>query len=273
MQLTIKEKTMNNLTPLRYRISSLAQLPQCLSNNSAELRLSYAQYSLDNEVVGHQVIVRHARAGIMFAAFTDGTGYCISERYPDGNIIPWMTIDEILVQLAKFGFLIEYSQEGTLPGDQVKLLLQLLNLGYDNLTRVVVCVDNMKKSHLIAVDADVSPNFLSWGREVPYEIFAQALIDGGVQDLTRYETEYNWNWLHATSNIEKLLEENAEIIEPVIPQPDESEYTEYTDPEYHPEPDPIIVPNDGEETQPEQPDVEPIEGDTEGNTEEEGQHD
>ena len=59
----------------------------------------------------------------------DGDGELVTKKDEDGKYLPFMTTDEILKQLAKFGFYVRYDVKSSLPNETFVFLQHISLLG------------------------------------------------------------------------------------------------------------------------------------------------
>lgn len=202
-----------NLTPLRYNISNWAQATECLSNNSPDLSISVSTIT-DRILSGQLISVHHVLYGTLFAAMTSGDGVIVSDNNGYGMPITWMSTDEILAQLARFGFYITYNVQAHLPGDTLACLMKLYNLGFDQISRIKVNPKHSDKSSFIAVvsfNGAAHPSWLAYPCEISYEEFISASSDGtafNVSGISQF-LGIDWSWLTFVANISDVIRENS----------------------------------------------------------------
>lgn len=201
--------------PLRYNISSWSQATQCLSNNSRELHITVSSLMGDS-ANGQLIAVKHPAYGILFAAMTYGEGTLITTTDAStGDILPWMTTDEILAQLKKFGFIITYDVELHLSGDQITYLMTLNNLGFQHITTISVQMTGTKRRNfVIAFNGDEEPEWLEWPCATTKYEFDKKVSEGKVLNvtyLTAKETEFKWDWLNFIGNIPDIIRDNSPV--------------------------------------------------------------
>lgn len=200
---------------LRYRISEWSQLTECLSNNSADLYITVSTFMGDT-VSGQMVEVHHSSYGTLFAAMLSGKGDIISTKNEDEVVIPWLTTDQILSQLEKFGFLIEFSEASCLDGDQLSYLMTLRGLGYDSLAPITLVRYNetgtaINERLIVAFDGNVMPSWLVSGAIVSEKEFRDALSLGQAVNVSAMSEKYDfrWDWLTFVANIDDVLDDNS----------------------------------------------------------------
>jgi len=196
---------------LRYSISSWMQATECLSNNSRNLVITVSSLT-GKSVEGQLIAVNHPAYGILFAAMTNGSGELISDVDEETDIpIPWMTTDEILTQLKKFGFYITYKQEEHLPGSQLTYLMTLYNLGFQHITTIEVKSSKVTRKYVIAFNGTDEPEWLDWPCTTTKTTFESKINEGKVLNISALtqKEKFNWDWLNFVANIPDILEDNA----------------------------------------------------------------
>lgn len=199
------------LKRLRYNISSWSQATKCLSNNSKDLHISIADYLHNVDFEGQIISVVHTKYGTMFATITNGRGYLISETDKDGNQLPFLTTEETLKQLEKFGFDISYAEEPNLSGEQLTFLTNLYDLGYDAITRVRVKYPKITRNIYIAYSSAKGVEYLSFNTLVSKAEFDASLESGAIVNIAKMDTSLEWDWLTYTCQIEDLLDDNSVV--------------------------------------------------------------
>jgi len=195
-------------------------------------------------IKGEVLQVNHASYGTLFAAMIMGHGELVTEFDEDGNAIPFLSTDEILKQIEKFGFYVIYDVKSNLPMNVITFLQELYEFGYDKITRIVVSTKSKESGSLIwrpqviAIKSQFNSDLLSYGAKITEKVFKNKLADNTIMNLS-YEADMKWDWLTYIANIADLLEENidprddiAELhsLDPFDPIHNEG-LTPYTDPE------------------------------------------
>ena len=120
---------------LRYRISSISQLPQCKSNNSRDLSIKVEQL-LNNPILnGTKVSVCHTDFGVLFSTVLDASGNMVDSKVGGTQNMSW---DIIKQELAKYGFVVDYRPEEKLSNAQIEYLKTLNNLRFDKIRFISV---------------------------------------------------------------------------------------------------------------------------------------
>lgn len=202
------------MVPLRYNISSWNQLPDCQSNNSRDLKLSVTTL-IQNDIVNGTVIqLSHKLFGVLFSCLVNGSGRLLSEC--SNHHIHELTTEEILCELAKFGFLITYNPREHLSGDQLQYLMTLDQLGFDKIRILDVYKfqkDGRIKSTPVVVAFKISEN--SRWLENTYtssEVeFNTSMNNGSSINISAISADkhFDWSWLDYIADIKDILEDNA----------------------------------------------------------------
>lgn len=211
--------------PLRYKISSWRQLPQCLSNNSSALHIRVTDFINNEFLRGFRISVVHETYGTLFACVLHARGTIITEAAEYGA--KELQISGILAELEKYGFLITYAPNEKLPGGQLEYLATLRHLGYDKIRILNVWSNNVEgtKEWAPKVVAFSSKRLGDWLNNAysPHEReLYKALIDGSAANLTEIckTKKYRWDWLDFVANIDDVLCDNADDLIR-IPDPNE----------------------------------------------------
>ena len=204
-----------NNTPLQYKISDWRQLTECLSNNSRDLHIEVSTFLNDDRLNGLRISVKHCEYGTLFSYVLGATG-CIISRY-DSDMMPELTPSQILIELAKYGFYVEYVPVNYLKGNQLKYLATISELGFDKLRLASVWnLDKaglkVYKTHIVVFNSLNHINWLNAGYCPSLSEFNQALGDGSAVNLTGVSqtNQFDWSWLHnKVMNISDILQDNA----------------------------------------------------------------
>lgn len=201
-----KESRMNYV-PLRYTISDISQLPQCLSNNSRDLSISVSNMINSATLTGKRVSVNHTVYGTLFAYIIDAAGTIISDIQPEG-----MSVNDMLKELERFGFLIEWVNWPQLSGKQLSALQGIQQTFPVSKLRWISVYDSKgeAENHIVAFDYTRLSAWLDAAYSVPLKVFKQALVDGSCIEVSKVlDIEHtNWSWLKGwVANIADILEE------------------------------------------------------------------
>lgn len=199
---------------LRYKISDWEQATQCLSNNSRDLHILVSKFLLDRNLEGEVIRVVHSVYGTLFAALTNGHGRLITDVNSDGITLPFMTTDQILVQLEKLGFIIFYSPDVHLSGDQLSMLINLQHMNFDKLT-VIRKLDKggrITRTKVVAFNSKYCADLLQFGVKVTDARFNSYLSSGYLYNVTDSPVNkftFVWDWLTYVCNISDVLQANV----------------------------------------------------------------
>ncbi len=228
---------MNRACPLRYRISSWRQLPNCKSNNSRDLHIKVADYFNNTKFRGFRISVEHSEFGTLFACVLDARGDIVTEKDDYGKTE--LSTETILSELEKYGFFITYNQKFHLGSEQLEYLFTLKNLGYDKLRIVNVDTKSTTDTDLwspkvVAFQVDPLGDWLNNAYSPSAKEFTEALIAGTAINITGIsETKkFRWDWLKDfVANIDDVIAENAdEMIYFDEPQPEpDDDYSDMSD--------------------------------------------
>lgn len=198
--------------PLRYSITDWHQLPNCLSNNSRDLHLNVTDFIQDSRLSGLRIAVNHIQYGTLFAYIVDASGTIITDPVNDDYAI---TNEQLLAELAKFGFNVEYVEQAHLSGGQLDYLMTLQKLGYDKLRLLDVSSmsygSTIHKTYVVAFNIAQNPNWLLNTYCASSTEFTEALMNGSAINLTEISKTHNytWNWLTYVANIDDIITDNA----------------------------------------------------------------
>jgi hypothetical protein len=185
-----------NCKQLRYRISDWSQLPQTLSNNSTQLKIGVSDINNPPELTGTRIQVRHQTLGVLSSYVVNAQGDMITEL--DLNVTYELTTEQILAELAKWGFDITYVPKLSLPDRQVEYLTTLKGLEFDKI-RILTVYDHANltaESHwyVIGFNAKQNPYWLNNMYAVRREEFYKSLNNGSAINITGISDTNNWSW-------------------------------------------------------------------------------
>lgn len=191
---------------LRYRIDSWYDLPKCQSNISEDYSISVSRL-IKPELRGCRISVKHTRFGVVFSTIVDGSGELIEVQ--DTGRPHEFTTSEILKELKKFGFIVEYHPELHLPMSMINYLITLRSLNYVKLRHVSVDVDGTGTGRDFVVGfmpANLSKWLLNTYNPSKTE-FTDALVQGYACNISMSPEglKLDWSWLTYIANIDDLL--------------------------------------------------------------------
>ena len=195
-------------TPLRYNISDWHQLVDCKSNNSSNLRIAVSDLIQNTNIQGTRLSVQHATYGTLFTTVVGATGELVT---PESEVGRELTVDQILRELARYGFLVTFDAKAHLPGAQLQFLLTLQQLHYDKLRLLTVTSSNYARTYIVAFKIDMHPGWLDNTATATHREFTDAVADGSAFNIsTISEAEnYRWDWLDYVANIDDIIADNA----------------------------------------------------------------
>lgn len=200
--------------PLRYRISDWKQASRCLSNTDKNLRISITDFTQDKNLQGLRIQVKHDKYGVVFSHIIKASGDIIVPYQTEPALVFELTTEQILKELSKFGFIIEYVDNYDIPIDQLELLMSIQKFKYDKIRILNVWdVENgakQYKTQVVVFMSDANPNWLNAGYAASRQEFTDALNSGTAMNLTNMSDvyKYRWDWLvNAVMNIEDILKE------------------------------------------------------------------
>ena len=184
---------------LRYEITDWSQVTECLSNNSPDLRMRYIEIS-DEDLEGKLIQVEHTLYGTLFACLVEGRGPLLSSPDPlNPAALHVFRLEDILMELYKFGFDIIFKRERKLSGDQLNYLITLRGLGFQKLRYlniVLPYVPNKPKYRRIVVGFMVGPHpkWLNSTYSCPETEYLKAIEDGSAINLTAISQTVGFDW-------------------------------------------------------------------------------
>lgn len=200
--------------PLRYRISDWKQASRCLSNTDKNLRINITDFTQDKNLQGLRIQVKHDKYGVVFSHIIKASGDMIVPYQTEPALVFELTTEQILKELNKFGFIIEYVDNYDIPIDQLELLMSIQKFKYDKIRILNVWdVENgtkQYKTQVVVFMSDANPNWLNAGYAASRQEFVDALNSGTAMNLTNISDvyKYRWDWLvNAVMNIEDILKE------------------------------------------------------------------
>lgn len=205
--------------PLRYKIRNWHQLSNCQSNNSRDLRIEVSDYIQNPRMEGTKIDVKDSQLGTLFACIVNASGPLVTPACDD--LIYEFTPSQILSELRKFGFDVEYYPGQELSGAQVEYLMTLQQLGMDRI-RVLgvkskdwITGERKIKKQIVCFISMFNPRWLNNTFIATEGEFTEALNNGSAMNLTQVSAtrQFDWTWLQGfVSNIEDILTANAEVI-------------------------------------------------------------
>lgn len=199
------------ISTYRFSISSWDQLPQCISNTSRELRLHVAHFINSPVLSGTRISVEHDKYGTLFAYTLMAEGNLIVPQYAQAHMTPALSPEQILSELKRFGFNIEFSPQCNLPDEQLDYLESIHKLNFDKIRLIAV---DERVVYLVAFKVDHLSKWLDNTYSTTDYEFKSAIIEGHAINLTETSdaTKYDWSWLATfVGSIPDILKVNGRI--------------------------------------------------------------
>lgn len=195
--------------PLRYSITDWHQLKGIQSNNSRLLHIAVADLIQANILTGLRIQVKHEQYGPLFTCVLNAQGSIVSEV--NNNVVVEPTTDEILAELNKWGFIVEFDQKLNLPQGQIDFLTELKALGYDKLR--ILPVYTMRygkkeyKPYIVVFNVTNNADWLINTYAASEQEFLKALKEGSAVNIsaTSKANIWSWGWLDFVANIDDIL--------------------------------------------------------------------
>lgn len=202
--------------PLRYKISSWRQLSKCKSNNDPDLRIRVTDFCNNMCLRGFRICLEHPKFGPLFACVLYARGAMItpSNTYTCSELSP----DQILLELAKYGFLITYVPESNLGSEQLEYLMTVNDLGFDKLRllctwSVVNGTKVFSDVKIVVFKVDPLGDWLNNAYMPSEDEFQQAMSDGVALNITGISNtkHFNWDWLKdVVCSIDDVIADNTD---------------------------------------------------------------
>ena len=196
------------MIPLRYEISNWHQLNQCKSNYSNDLSIRVSDFLSDPRLSATRITVHHDLFGDLYTVLVNAHGTILDSQ----DTVVFQTPSEILVNLEKFGFLVQFSQREHLSGNQLQKLMTLQTIGFDKI-RPLDVYDPIKKvteKYIVTFIVEKNPKWLYINYYADKQEFLNAINTGiamNISALSYYEN-MDWSWLDYVANISDILEDN-----------------------------------------------------------------
>lgn len=199
--------------PLRYTINDWNRLPECLSNNSQDLKIRVSKLLNNDKLKGLRIAVEHSDLGTLFATVLDATGYLANIDEHSTHHGYNMPKAVLLEELLKYGFDIQFSKLIGITKQQIQTLKVLAELKFDKIRKVNVISygahSNSYKTHVILFKLDKHPELLEQNAVISYNYFSKGLSNGSICDISNLlgESRLSWYWLDFVGNIEDIIKE------------------------------------------------------------------
>lgn len=210
----MKKMIPNPSWPLRYRISKWEQLKGAMSNTSRALHIVVTKFLNDRRLVGTRIKVEHDTFGTLFATIVDVNGTLTTDTPEQDTFV--MTPGQILAELRKWGFEIEYNPMRELSGNQINFLMTIRDLHYDKI-RIMSVYDYVNglqefKWYVVAFQIDALGDWVNAGYSVSRDEFNNAINSGYAMNISALSEakNYQWDWLYNwVGDINDILEANS----------------------------------------------------------------
>lgn len=203
--------------PLRYNISSWNQAVRCLSNTSRYLHIHH-QYLLNVDAVTGEVIqVYHETYGVLFAYLVNGRGPLLdADTTLAGH---WMSTDDVLSELHKFGFYISFDQRANLPRSVLQYLATVDGLQFQKIRTIrfkdseTITKTDKSSYAVVAFNVSKCPDWVKFDYSPSYTEFTSATSNGYAINLNESAVgDIDWSWLTYVANIQDILADNGMMI-------------------------------------------------------------
>lgn len=199
--------------PLRYKISDWHQLRNCASNNSSKLHIQVSDFVNNDALEGNRITIYHDTYGPVFVYVIQARGRIITEAYPDK--VYELTVSQILSELEKYGFIVEYDPRPHLPQSQLEYLRTLDSLHFDKIRVLSTWKLNpdgtkVTKQLVCAFIVSENPKWIDNAYSPSEEEFNRSVTNGYALNLSAISRShlYSWSWLDYVANISDILRDN-----------------------------------------------------------------
>jgi hypothetical protein len=194
--------------PRRYRINKWTQLNKIPSDNSSAVRIKVSEFCNSGILQGTNINITDPKRGTVFAYTINAQG-----TLPNSEVSE-LSVEQILQELARWGFNVEFSPEFNLSEAQSRFIRSFLNMGCTHMR--AVNVKDIKGTFLIAFNVNDN-RLLRYPRNFPrkllditYEFQRQEwneLLTCGIIQVNKQENykQFSWNWLHFVADINDLV--------------------------------------------------------------------
>lgn len=202
--------------PLRYKISDWRQLKNCESNLSRDLHINVSLFLDSKHLNGLRITVEHSKFGTMFSYIVDPKGSLVQNG--DNDVKFELTTGQILAELKKWGFYIEFNPTDKLPGNQIQYLMILQQLHFDKIRILAVwdAPNGVKRTSvkIVAFNSEQNGDWMNASYSPSKKEFLDALNEGTAANLSAIsETQnYRWDWLYNwIGDINDIIEGQSKI--------------------------------------------------------------
>ena len=152
--------------------------------------------------------------GVLFAAMIEGQGVIITNETPEGINIPFMTTDEILKEISRFGFYVKYNVKSNLPSETVSYLATIDNFTFDKITRInLQTLDKDGSGYhyvpsVIIYDSSKNEDLIGYGIKLSRNSYVNKVTNNTLINVTNIGI--SWDWVDSMYNIADILDENLD---------------------------------------------------------------
>lgn len=194
---------------LTYSITDWHQLKNVKSNNSRDLSIKVADLLHSNVLTGLRIQVYHTEYGPLYAVVLNAQGTIVTEI--NDNMVVEPSTEDILAELHKWGFEVQFDQQLNLPQGQLDFLAELKDLGYDKLRILNVwTMQNAIKTftpYIVVFNVAHNPDWINNGYAASEQEFLNSLKNGSAVNIsaTSKANIWSWGWLTFVANIDDIL--------------------------------------------------------------------
>lgn len=148
----------------------------------------------------------------------EGSGKIISKQDEEGYDIPFLTTDQILKQIEKFGFLVYYNVKSNLPDATLDFLQSAMRLNYDKINRIMLQTTSnygetiWKPTVVIYKSVDMNVDLMKYGVKVLRSKYLEKVDAGTLINVN--EENIDWDWVDSFYNLSDIMDENADMPDP-----------------------------------------------------------
>lgn len=203
----------------------------------------------ENTLEGLCLQVNHTKYGTLFACMIAGSGRIISKVDEEGQYLPFLSTQEILKQIAKFGFYVKYNEMSNLPGPTLDYIQNIMQLGYQKITRILLQTTSTQgdttwqNSVIVYKVVPENTDLLGYGMKIGRKKWMEKVDANTVLNVTNEGID--WDWVDCMYNLSDVMDENLDPADPYETDTDVEEgeltpyapdsYTTYEDSDTEPE--------------------------------------
>ena len=197
---------------LRYKISDWHQLSSVRSNNSVDLSISVSDFVQNKRLSGTRIDVKHSLFGSLFVCLVNASGTMISAG--KDRMVFELSTSDILNELNKYGFIVEFDPKEALSGEQISYLITLQGLEYDKLRVLPVWHFENRvqvfKHFVVAFKIEENPMWINNNYAASESEYTEAVKAGTAINISEISSEhmFDWSWLDYVANISDIIADN-----------------------------------------------------------------